>query len=222
MNSLEQQIDELVRKVLARVKSEQPVTKTDAKKTESSDKPTNVLPFRVLGMKELESIGSIGSQVTVKRDTVITPAAKEWLKAKKIELRWGTGVGSNEKSKAGTSAPQIVLGQTVKSFNAANLVQQLKQRGHATEQLASTGLKTLVEELAHSVARSGAIAVLVTDQTWNATVLANRHNGVNAAHCKDRIDAANAMKQVKVNFLIVNPVAQSSHSLINMIHELTK
>jgi hypothetical protein len=228
----EQQLDSMVRQVLERlgalqqlpqnvVVSSQPATLSAPQN--NSGQPLNA---RVIGTRELEAIKPDTKRVVVQRGTVVTPAARDWLREKKIELAWATnGSGAKTQQTGGKAAVgaakpmirSIVLGQAAGRFDATALVRQLESRGYAIQRLAHAGLEQVARELAASAAFDGTPAVLLTDQPWAAVVAANRHPIARAAWVRDRRETIAAQREAAMNLAIINVAGQSPFGMLNTI-----
>jgi hypothetical protein len=157
---------------------------------------------------------------------VVTPAARDWLREKKVELAWATNAGTANMPRNSGKTPvaaakpatrQIVLGQTAAKFDATALVRQLESRGYAVQRLAHAGLEQVARELATAAAFDGTPAVLLTDQPWAAVVAANRHPSARAAWVRDRRETIAALREIKLNLAIVNVAGQSPSGMWNTI-----
>ena len=222
----------MVRQVLERLSALQHgQTPAEASKpvTVAAQPNTNgnqALNARVIGTRELEVLKSQTKRVIVQRGTVVTPAARDWLREKKIELAWATS-GSSAKApqnpgKTPVSAVkpttrQIVLGQAAAKFDATALVRQFESRGYAVQRLAHAGLEQVARELATAAAFDGTPAVLLTDQPWAAVVAANRHPSARAAWVRDRRETIAAQREMNLNLAIVSVAGQSPFGLLNTI-----
>lgn len=201
--------------------SSQPVPRS-TQPNNSSDQSLNA---RVVGTRELEVVKLETKRVIVQRGTVVTPAARDWLREKKIELAWATNGTAKTEQTGGKAAVlavkpatrQIVLGQAAGRFDATALVRQLESRGYAVQRLAHAGLEQVARELATAAAFDGSPAVLLTDQPWAAVVSANRNPTSRAAWVRDRRETIAAMREINMNMAIINVVGQSPFGMLNTI-----
>ena len=88
----EQQLDSMVRQVLERLGALQqlPQTVVVSPPPATHSIPQNnlgqqSLNARVIGTRELEAVKPDTKRVVVQRGTVVTPAARDWLREKKID-----------------------------------------------------------------------------------------------------------------------------------------
>lgn len=232
MNYSEQQLESMVRQVLERLSAQQQIPKPA-----ESSKPATVaaqpstsgnqtLNARVIGTRELEVVKSETKRVIVQRGTVVTPAARDWLREKKIELSWATSgntaksTHSEGKTPVAAAKPatrQIVLGQAAANFDATALVRLLESRGYAVQRLAHAGLEQVARELATAAAFDGTPAVLLTEQPWASVVAANRHPSARAAWVRDRRETIAAQREMNLNLAIVSVTGQSPFGMLNTI-----
>lgn len=231
MNYSEQQLEAMVRQVLERLGAHQHTSQAAA----SSSKPVTVpvqpinhanqqLNARVIGTRELEQVKTETKRVIVQRGTVVTPAARDWLREKKIELAWVTSGNASKPQQNGgktvvsaakPAIRQIVLGQAAARFEATALVRQLEARGYAVQRLAHAGLEQVTRELAATAAFDGTPAVLLTDQPWAAVVAANRNPSARAAWVRDRRETIAALREMNLNLAIVSVAGQSPFGILN-------
>jgi len=155
---------------------------------------------------QLEGIKS----VSVRRTAVITPAARDLLKQKQIEL---IRLQDTAKQPAGS----VVLGAAETKYDAAGLTRMLTQQGISTERLEQCGLAAVVEELIDAVARGGKIGILLTRQTAAALCLANRTRGVQAVLATSEESTRAARTTLAANLLVVDPQGKAAHELAGMI-----
>jgi len=229
----EQQLEAMVRQVLERLGALQHVPQavvSSSKPTTVAAQPTNnanqQLNARVIGTRELEQVKSETKRVIVQRFTVVTPAARDWLREKQIELAWATNGsvakpwqtgGKAEVSTAKPATRQIVLGQAAARFDATALVRQLESRGYAVQRLAHAGLEQVARELAAAAAFDGTPVVLLTDQPWSAVVAANRNPAARAAWVRDRRETLAALREMNLNLAIISVAGQSPFGIVNTV-----
>jgi len=232
MSYSEQQLDAMVRQVLERLGALQQMPQSDvvslqkpASLAQSTNTASQTLSARVIGTRELEAVKNETKRVIVQHGTVVTPAARDWLREKKIELSWAarniakttTQKGQATASAAKPATRTIVLGQAAARFDATALVRQVESRGYAVQRLAHAGLQQVASELAAAAALDGFPAVLLTDQPWAAVVAANRHSSARAAWVRDRRETIAAQREVAMNVAIVNVAGQSPFGILNTI-----
>jgi hypothetical protein len=90
------------------------------------------------------------------------------------------------------------------TFEPAILNDYLTRHAVRVEQIARTGLKTVIAELGDEVAMSGRRAWLLTESTHLALCLANRTPGVWAVAANNRSELVLARKSIQPNFILTN------------------
>jgi ribose 5-phosphate isomerase RpiB len=224
-------IDQIVREVLERLErmvehGAPEVGETAAAEARSAErgarsaaKPAEVLALaeRVVSTAQLDGRLDGVRRVRVRPKAVVTPAARDLLREKKIEIEVAvsTAVMGNAKTR-------LVVGAAETHFSPAQAVRSLAARGVQVEQLARTGLATVTNELAEQVRKSGILGLLLTEETLAAVVLANRHAGVRAAlaGCADSVEKAK--RTIGVNLLVVNPRGKNAGELEAMLDAFTR
>jgi hypothetical protein len=148
--------------------------------------------------------------VTVAARAVVTPAARDLLRERKIALRRG---GAAEAATNATPAARLVIGVAETHFDPAALVARVKPRLATVEQLPRVGLAGVVSELADRVRLGGDRGVLFTGEPQVALVLANRYPGVRAVAvgCADSMRRARAA--IGPNVLVIQPRGKSSYQI---------
>lgn len=139
--------------------------------------------------------------VVVSPRTIITPAAKDLLHERRIPIRRTT----TPQAKPVATNATLLLGVAETTFEPAILIDYLARHAVRVEQIARSGLKTVVAELADEVAMSGRRAWLLTESTHQAACLANRSSGVWAIVANHRGELELARKSIQPNFIITNP-----------------
>ena len=148
--------------------------------------------------------------VTVRPTAVVTPAVRDLLKQRGIQL-------TRTKEAGKPSAGEVVIGAAETNYDAAGLNRMLTQQGISTQRLAQCGLVAAVDELVDAVARGGKIGVLLTRQTAAALCLANRTRGVQAVLATSAEAIRTARTTLAANLLVLNPQGRAAHELAGMI-----
>jgi hypothetical protein len=190
-----QEIERLVREVLAQLApSAAPPAST----------PSTIelwLEQRVITVGDLERRLARVQTVVAPPDAIITPAAKDLLREKRITVRRATPPAK----KTPLLRAPLLLGVAETNFDPSRVIDYLARRGVQVEPIARTGMKTVVAELAEEVSRSGRRAWLLTESTQLATCLANRTPGVWAATANHRGELRTAQRTISINFTITAP-----------------
>lgn len=183
-------------------------------------KPQGVLVIsdRVVTTAQLQGKLDGIQRVQVVPRAVITPAVRDLLRDRKIELQFVEPAATA----AAASGPLLVVGVAETSFSPAAVLRNLSQGGVRLEQLARTGLDVVAAELAEQVRLGGSLGVLVTEQTHAALCLANRHAGVRAAWGGCVKGVEKAKQAIGANVLVVSPKGKSTAELEQMLQAFVR
>jgi len=175
-----------------------------------------LLSGRVVSVGDLEGRLGNAKAVVVERGAVVTPAAKDLLKTKNVALAFRSSAGGSQKRHA------LVVGQADTDYEPAELMRALAHEAASIERLAKTGLSGVVREMCEQVSKGGQLGLLFTGKPTVALCLANRHRGVRAATASDARQVGQAVTEVGVNLLIVEPEGRSSFELMKMVGEFLR
>lgn len=208
-----EQIERLVREVLAQLApaAAPPTTTAPPSTTELW------LEQPVLSVGDIERRLKGVQTVVVAPRTIITPAAKDLLRERRIPVRRTT----TQQAKPAVASTTLLLGVAEAKFDPALLIDYAARRGLRIDQIARTGLKTVVAELADEVAKGGRRAWLLTESTHQAVCLANRTSGVWAAPANHRGELQSAQQAIQVNFLITSPQQVNWLQLAQLAQDFT-
>lgn len=171
----------------------------------------------VVATRDLEGRLTQVRQIVVPAKAIITPAARDVLRERGIHVRRASEFASKPSVQR-----TLLLGVAETRFDPAALISQLRRRGVQMEQIARTGLKTVVAELAEEVTKGGRRAWLLTESTHEAVCLANRITGVWAAAAQHRGELADARAAIELNFLITNPTKSTAFQQTQLGQEYAK
>jgi len=206
-------IDEIVREVLARLRSDvanhrEPVTAGSVKPTQTSNAPTTApdtleLADRLVTLATLENRLTNIRHLVLRPGTVVTPSARDALRARQVSISFVA-------SAAAAVATTLLLGvadidASQNKFNVGSFVAALAADRIHVERLAATGLTSVVSELADHAARGGRPALLLTCRTEAAVCLANRTRGVRAVGGRNGTELRRAITDVAANFVALDP-----------------
>lgn len=205
-------VDEIVRQVLAQLASRG----TRGSATLSTENQTNKhelrIDARVVSLAELEGRLAGVRQISVCKQAIITPAARDLLREKKIQVGYRI-----EGKKVCAGHHTLTLGVAETNVDPAPLVRLVGQAGQPIEQLARSGLVSVTDELCDLAAKGGHLGLLLTGQSAAAVCLANRQRGVRAAVGVSASSVSEAVRQIGVNLLVVDPNGRTTYELRNMV-----
>ena len=203
------EIERLVREVLAQL------APTPAPREVSTTELW--LDQTVVAVRDLEDRLQQVKQLVVPEKAIVTPAARDLLRERGVNVR-RAAKASNPSSPAAT----LLLGVAETRYEPTEVMGSLRRRGVQVEQIARTGLKTVVAELADAATKGGRRTWLLTEATHQATCLANRTSGVWAATAQHRGELADARKAIALNYLITNPAKSTAFQLAQLGQEYAK
>lgn len=163
---------------------------------------------------------------------VVTPAARDALRKKKIELirEQPVGLGRSVGAMAAASVKPVV---EVKRANvvwaeaelrgdAAALLSAAEREFGLFQRLPKAGLAAAVAETTDEVARGGKLGVILTSQSVSAVCQANRRTGVRAFEPSSAPALQRALQEIGVNLLVLNPSDHSFFAAKRLISEFVK
>lgn len=202
----EDQVDQIVRAVLARLGSQsspEPVGAHSPVTELAIDEP--VITAAALD-KKLTGI----RRLVVSPRAVVTPAARDLLKEKNVTL-----VRSLPAPKAITT--RVALAATDTKVGLPEIVRSLERQQTEVEQVTKTQIVEAVKDLTERVATSGKLAVLITSEVTKALCIANRHPGIRAAAASSRSEVQEIVTSIGANFLVVDPSKRSRFELQRIV-----
>ncbi len=217
-------IDQIVREVLRRLAQEQGghAQNNGAVRGKQPQPPqpsgTLVLEDRLLTVAQLDGRLNGIRRLKVSSKAVVTPAVRDLLREKKIELEKTAGDAAT-RSGADIS---LVIGAAENAACPAEVVQGLRATGVHVAQLARSGMASILEEVAEEVCKGGSLGLLLTSEPLVGVCLANRKPGARAAWAGCVKGVQNAKKQLGVNLLVVNPSGKSTAELKQMLSEFCR
>jgi ribose 5-phosphate isomerase RpiB len=193
-------VERVVREVLARLSAGgTPVPRPAATETKKAEGEL-ALSEKLVTLAALEGRLAGVKQLVVPAKAVITPAARDLLRERKIAVVRGTSAGAK-----GIAAGSLLVGVAETSFDATRLIARLREIGVEVEQLAKTGLTSVCGEVAEGVALGGKLGLILSGNGPAAICLANRRRGVRAALGQRIEDVDRAIKTIGANLLVVEP-----------------
>jgi hypothetical protein len=197
-----QQIERIVREVLA----EKSAGRGRPKVTDGE----LVLTCKVVSVEGLKNRLDGITRVVVPRGAVITPAARDELRARQIAIASAVGGSKTSPSK------HLLIGRSECKFNLDSLFALLSRDGIHAEQAPDGDLIACVETVCGHALAGQQRALLLTELTAAAICLANRRKGVRAAS-GSVADLPAAVASINPNVLIVSPRGLAAHQLRQII-----
>lgn len=150
-------------------------------------------------------------QITVPRQAVVTPAARDELH------RRGIAIGYAIASQPNQPRQTVVWGQAETNYESAQLIDALARERICIEPLAQTGLAHVIDELGDEITKGGKPAVLLTSKPAVALCLANRRRGVRAVMAQTVAATMQVLRAAGGNLLVVDPADRSWFELKRLV-----
>lgn len=202
------ELEQLVRSVVARL-----AATGQAEVAPMRQEPGTLdIQERVVTVATLAGQVERARRVTVLQRAVVTPAARDFLSERKIEL-----VRRSEATRT-TEAPasHLLVGVAEVQVEPSRWLYASLGRRIEFEQLPSTCLTSVVDALAEPVARWERCGLLFTASPEAAVCLANRKSGVRAILATNVDGVKRARQSMAANLLVVEPAAHSPFAVRQM------
>ncbi len=231
MSSFEEQVDGIVRAVLARLADADgappamhPAVRADATATapmpatngaqtrESGAERELVIDSPVVSAAALDGKLAGVRRVLIRPRAVLTPSARDLLRG------WGVAIATLV-APAGEARPgrPLVLATAETDFDTAWLIRLLARKGVRSEPIARSGLVSAMGELAERVRMNGELGLMLCDCAAAAICLGNRHKGVRAVWGADRAATAKAARAVGANLLAIEPAGKGPFEIVQIV-----
>jgi hypothetical protein len=157
-------------------------------------------------------------RLMVERKAIVTPAVRDLLRERKIELAYRTaskGKPTVEIGKKGTLR-LVLAAADISGSQIDALVKLLTRLPLDIERLNVAGLVEIVDELARRIGEPATIGLLLTTETAAALCLANRMKQIRALAIGEAGTLAGlnaAAKAIGANLLILDPTGRSPFAL---------
>lgn len=217
MGASAEEIENLVREAIAggAKNTEQIVGQVLARMQTKTGSPRELaIGSRLVTLAELEGKLAGIKQLVVPAKAVITPAARDLLRQKQIDI----GYALPAKTVAKPRLP-LVLGVADTKYDAANLVQSVTREGATVERLAKTGLAQVVGEMCEEASMGGKLGLMLTSETVAALCLANRRAGVRAVAAASVIATPRAVRSVGANVLVIDPAGRGAFEMQRLVSQ---
>jgi hypothetical protein len=215
VNPLEEQIEVVVREVLARLKVAPAGAglrqARSARIAGDESRGQLTLQEKVVSTEQLAG-GFIGiGTVSVDAQAVVTPAAIDLLKSHQVTL-----VRRAASAAPPTGPVRLVVAAAACREPLAPLVQRLARDGVLVEPIAHSGLLGVIDEMTEEIVKGGKLGLLVTPEVAPAICLANRLRGVRAVHAIDLPAVDADVRSVGANLLVLSPSGHGAHAMYRM------
>ena len=216
MSLSQQQLDEVVREVLRRLRERETTHETASEPNTKHNPRVLTLADRLVTLAALHGKLSGIEVIVAPQGAVITPAVKDELNKRKIKLDRTAG-----KTQTNKLCRHLLLA-TTGNYDPTGLLKRLTAGGTRLEQLSATDWKEAVRKMTSELTTPMARGVILTDHAAAAACLANRDVAIRAAVACDARTARDAIDSLDANLLVVDPAAHSLFTLENLIREYAR
>jgi len=202
------EIDEVVRRVLEHLQT----TGTEKEFPHgSSYNQTVEMPGHVVTTEQIAQC-PVGTSIRVKANAVVTPAAIDMLRARKITWQRSTDVSQD------APRPELVkMVNTVSTFDLQPLCEALRPQGVSPQTGQTSSLIEAIQMAVDHIRAGGLRAVVLTGQTAAAVCMANRADGVRALHAGNVEEVERACKEIAPNLLVLDPAGGNRRNLTHVV-----
>ncbi|HOA75485.1 MAG TPA: hypothetical protein PL151_09880 [Phycisphaerae bacterium] len=167
----------------------------------------------------LEELLRSGVEIRLQKGSLVTPAARDWLKEHAVPVVWEEGSSNRNGTLAAvmdTSLPEL---RAVRSM--------LDRRGVLAEVIepagGRTGIIAATRRLCGKIARREVLkGVVFAPDAAGPVMIANKHNAIRAAYAGDLPMVEEACRTLGINVLVIEYPRQSSYLMAQMIDRLCK
>jgi hypothetical protein len=138
------------------------------------------------------------------------------LREAQIAISYRVGQKANTPRQVG-----LVLGVAETTSDPAPLEAALRREETAIEQLARSGLASVVEELGDEVRKGGKLGLLITGAVDLALCLANRRAGVRAVLGAEPAGVRRAVESIGANLLVLDIAGKSLFQQLKIVREFS-
>ncbi|QDT30994.1 hypothetical protein [Thalassoglobus polymorphus] len=210
-------IDRIVANVLSQLSTpDEPVHEVSPSPEEARQPPQHQLSNNVITAEQLESIPA-GQTVFVPTKAIITPAAVDVVRERKLTIERTSHSPESQQSKATNQAATSNHLSIAIVRHTENVQQAIAELGDVNKELVSCpddAAKFAISELC----RTGAGTVLIfAEQTHRAACLTNRNSKAKAVVANDSGEVKKIRKQLRANVWCIDPTNRSYFELKNLL-----
>ena len=211
-------IESIVREVLRRLQcvgNQNPIATAASNSNGHHDSHSFACDDKVIAMETLRGKLENIKTLRVKPKTIITPAARDELRDRKIEIAFDLGSSGSSNN----SPTTILLGTTCNS-TGNRLRDQLTANGTQIQLHVDKCARQLATKVGNKV--SGAMpALIVTDQPYKAVCSANRNSNVRAVVIGDPNELRAAKAELNPNCVVIKTGNEGRFDLSYVLNQLT-
>ncbi len=175
----------------------------------ASSKPIYRLDKRLISVADLTGHLSDRTTIGLRRGTVITPSAKDWLRQRQIEIEWDAGIGAsaagNSPNSRSGGIKRILLVNALTRWDAQPLGAEWVKTGLELEAKSFGCLLETTDFLKSKLeADAQTVAVVVTPHTAAALCLFNRQSSLRAMESDLAVTTEQKAGAIGANVLVLN------------------
>jgi hypothetical protein len=183
-------------------------------RTNNESRQELTIASRVVTLGELEGKLEGIKQLVVPAKAVITPAARDLLRQKKIDVGYALPAKTANKPRL-----PLVVGVAETKYDATSLVQAIARAGTTVERLAQTGMVQAVREISEEATKGGKLGLLLTGETAAALCFANRRVGVRAVAATSVVATPRAVQSIGANVLVIDPAGRGAFEMQRIVSQ---
>lgn len=212
-------IDTIVRHVLADLESIRqgasrvvtgPTLNSPKEKTQKTEPATLRITDRLLTLASLEGKLAGIRKILVPKQTVVTPAVKDFLRKQKIDLEWSL---DSEKQACSRNSSKIWLALHIIPKEPVALIDFLAKQGNVTKESFSCIVKTVHAAVDWARQNPDSRLVIVSSFAAAAVCLANRYRELRAIRAVGTGQVAADTKEINANLMVIDPYGISPYQL---------
>lgn len=161
-------------------------------------------------------------RILVAPRAVVTPAARDWLRARSLELVRVAATATAATTAKSTTLGKFYLHGTLPHVASTDWTQRIAAAGWELEKLVPCPARQAAAELAAVLGPTNRLGLLLTRETLSAACLANRFDNVRAAEATNVEGARAAVREIHANLLIVDPTRAGPFVLKQMTQEFLR
>ena len=202
------EIDEVVRRVLEHLQT----TGTEKEFPHgSSHSQTAEMPGHVVTTEQIAQCPA-GTSICVQANAVVTPAAIDMLRDRKMTLRRSSGETQDP------PRPRLLwMVNTVSTFDLQPLCEALRRQGVSPQTKETRSLIEAIQMAVDHIRTGGSRAVVLTGKTAAAVCMANRADGVRALHAGNVEEVERAFKEIAPNLLVLDPAGGNRTNMTHVV-----
>lgn len=168
----------------------------------------------------LEDLRRQGEEIRLRKDSLVTPAARDWMREHPLPITWleagGDGAGGSLAAVMDPSLPELRMVRTM--LDRQGVLADVIEPGKGRKAVADA-VQRLCERIAGKHVAKG--VVFVQDGAV-PVCLANKHVGIRAALGMNLPMVEEACRELGINVLVIEYPAQTAYQMKQMIDRLAR